>query len=202
MLTSPASPDAFPHAPCDGLILAGGAGRRVGGQDKGWLRWQGEALIQHATARLSPQVDRVLISANRSLEQYARLGHPVLCDLRDGFCGPLAGVEAGLLSTRADLLLCVPCDAPGFPLDLRTRLEAALTESDDAAVVSLNGRLQPVFALLRVHTRTRLREYLDAGGRKVGAWLGSLSLRPVDFSDQAEAFENRNHPESLDPATS
>jgi len=189
------------HARCDGLVLAGGEGRRVGGQDKGWLQWQGQALIAHALERFLPQVDAVSISANRNLSRYAALGHPVLGDLRSGYCGPLAGMEAALFATRADLLLCVPCDVPEFPLDLRQRLQSALGHNEDAAVASLYGRLQPVFVLLRTRTLTSLSAYLDGGGRKVGEWLGTLSLRIVDFSDAAGAFENRNHPENLDAAS-
>jgi len=190
------------HARCEGLVLAGGEGRRVGGQDKGWLQWRGQALIIHALERLRPQVDVVSISANRNLSRYAVLGHPVLGDLRSGYCGPLAGIEAALFATRADLLLCVPCDAPELPMDLRQRLESALEPDNDAAVVSLHGRLQPVFVLLRTRTLTSLSVYLDGGGRKVGEWLGTLSLRNVDFSGAAEAFQNLNHPENLDAASS
>ena len=189
------------HARCHGLILAGGEGRRVGGQDKGWLQWQGQALVTHALERLLPQVDAVSISANRNFSRYAALGHPVLGDLRSGYCGPLAGMEAALFATRGELLLCVPCDVPGFPLDLRQRLQSALGRNDDAAVVSLHGQLQPVFVLLQTRTRTSLSAYLDGGGRKVGEWLRTLSLQVVDFGDAAEAFENRNHPENLDAAS-
>jgi len=45
-----------------GLILAGGQARRMGGTDKASVRLNGRRLIDHVRNRLTPQVDRVLIS--------------------------------------------------------------------------------------------------------------------------------------------
>ena len=49
-----------------GLILAGGRGQRLGGVDKGLQPWRGRPLVDHALARLAPQVSEVMISANRN----------------------------------------------------------------------------------------------------------------------------------------
>ena len=59
-------PSATPFAVA-GLVLAGGRGSRVGGADKGWIEYCGPPLIQRAMLRMQPQVDELLISANRSL---------------------------------------------------------------------------------------------------------------------------------------
>jgi molybdopterin-guanine dinucleotide biosynthesis protein A len=44
-----------------GLILAGGAGRRVGGSDKGLLSYRGRPLIAQVVQRLGPQVGALMI---------------------------------------------------------------------------------------------------------------------------------------------
>ena len=49
-----------------GVILAGGQGRRMGGVDKGLQNLNGRPLVQWVLARLTPQVDTVLINANGS----------------------------------------------------------------------------------------------------------------------------------------
>ena len=49
-----------PRAQITGLVLAGGQGRRVGGQDKGRMMWGGSPLAEHALARLRPQVGALL----------------------------------------------------------------------------------------------------------------------------------------------
>ncbi len=43
-----------------GVILAGGLARRMGGEDKGLVDFQGQPLINHVIKRLLPQVDQLL----------------------------------------------------------------------------------------------------------------------------------------------
>jgi len=181
------------NTPLTGLILAGGAGSRMGGADKGWLLWKNRPLIEYALERLSPQVDRVLISANRNLERYRNLGVEVLTDHRPDLPGPLAGIEAGLLAAQPGYLLVVPCDAPGFPLDLAARL---LRANASAAFARTPERTQPLFALLHTDLLADLQNALDHGERRVHAWLGNIGALTVDFDDSA-AFVNLNTPQSL-----
>jgi molybdopterin-guanine dinucleotide biosynthesis protein A len=91
-----------------GLILAGGAGRRLGGIDKGLMLLEGRPLVHWVAEALRPQVSRLLISANRHPEQYQQLGWPVLADAwpssddpsrtpdQDRYQGPLAGIATAL----------------------------------------------------------------------------------------------------------
>ncbi|MGD8546878.1 MAG: NTP transferase domain-containing protein, partial [Thiohalophilus sp.] len=60
-----------------GIILAGGLARRMQGQDKGLLPYQGRPLIEHVSERLRPQVARICINTNRHLETYRAYGYPV-----------------------------------------------------------------------------------------------------------------------------
>ena len=75
-----------------GLILAGGAGRRVEGRDKGLIDWQGKPLVQHVALRLRPQVGQLIISCNRNIETYRELADKTVTDSRRDFQGPLAGL--------------------------------------------------------------------------------------------------------------
>ena len=59
-----------------GLVLAGGQGSRMGGRDKGWSSC-GRAAGGHAARWLAPQVGRLIISANRNADSYARYGEVV-----------------------------------------------------------------------------------------------------------------------------
>ena len=49
-----------------GLVLAGGQGSRMGGVDKGLQPFRGKAMAAHAIERLAPQVDEILVNANRN----------------------------------------------------------------------------------------------------------------------------------------
>ena len=181
-----------------GLILAGGAARRMGGGDKGLTMLAGKPLIEYALARLAPQVDALIINANRNLDRYADYGCPVAADLQQGFQGPLAGMASGLKETTTEFMVCAPCDSPLLPEDLVQRLFRQLREQDAELSVAHNGeRLQPVFALMRTALAGSLLAFLEGGGRKIDQWFQRHQLAVADFSDQPAAFSNVNSPEEL-----
>ena len=185
-------------APITGVILAGGAGRRMGGVDKGLQELDGQPLVQRVLVRLAPQVDSVLISANRNRERYAGFGCPVLGDTIPGYAGPLAGLQAALAHAGTPLLVSAPCDSPFLPADLVARLRAALeAKAADLAVARADGRVHRAFCLLRRELRPGLDAFLASGERRVGLWHASLKVVEVDFDDQAEAFANVNTLEDL-----
>ncbi len=179
-----------------GLILAGGRGQRLGGVDKGLQPWRGTPLVDHALARLVPQVREVLVSANRNAADYAARGVRVLADASDDFPGPLAGVLAGLRAASTPWLAVVPCDSPRLPVDLFARLAAGVGDASGAVV--LRERLEPVCCLLSTALADDLERYLADGGRKVEGWVARHAV-PVKFDrpEDAEAFANVNTPEDL-----
>jgi len=180
------------------IILAGGRATRMNGVDKGLMLLQQTPLIQHVINRLSPQVDEILINANRELAQYQAFNLPVLQDENSDFLGPLAGISLGLKHGQNEYLLTVPCDSPLFPLDLAQRLMAALLEHQaDIAVVSSDDKVHPVFCLCKKSVLPSLKQYLAQGERRVSAWQKSLNYIEVDFSDCGDAFVNLNTLEDL-----
>lgn len=175
-----------------GLVLAGGQGRRMGGVDKGLQAWQGRPLVAHVLEALRPQVSRVLISANRHLDQYAAWGDPVLPDPPGlAFAGPLAGLLAGLQAVPEDAwLLTAPCDSPRLPADLATRLLRA-AEPHGLAYAQAE-REHPTHALLHARWREPLARHLQSGGRAVLRWMQGEPHGVARFDDEA-AFRNFNH---------
>ena len=183
------------------VILAGGLGRRMGGVDKGLQLINGQPMVQQVLDRLQPQVGKVLINANRHLDDYKGFGVPICSDSISGYAGPLAGIHAALLQTNTAYLVSVPCDSPLLPNDLVSRLSVALSEhqADAAVVVTGNAEQQqrhPVFLMLKSDVRTSLEHYLNTGGRKVDDWLASLNCVDVPFEDET-AFTNVNTPEDI-----
>lgn len=177
------------------MILAGGEGRRVGGADKGLLDYQGKPLVAHVIERLAPQVDTLLISANRNLEDYLDFGYPVVTDVSAERLGPLAGIAAGLAACKTPWLLACPCDCPHLPADLVTQLMAGRGAAPLAMAVTPEG-MQPTFMLCRRELLPLLEAYLAAGERKVAAWCRNQQAVQVMFAD-AGAFRNLNTPADL-----
>ncbi|MEN8178730.1 MAG: molybdenum cofactor guanylyltransferase MobA [Pseudomonadota bacterium] len=185
-----------------GVILAGGQASRMDGRDKGLIRLNDRPLIEHVIAAIRPQVDAILINANRNIEHYRSYGYPVISDRIPDYAGPLAGMLAALQQTDSELLLCVPCDGPWLPADLLSRLQSAMQESAAEISCAHDGeRLHPVFALLKQSVRQPLADYIDTGGRAVHRWFKSRKLAQVDFSDCPELFININTAEELQRAT-
>jgi len=181
-----------------GLILAGGQSRRMAGEDKGLILFKNKPLIHYSIKRLDPQVDQLIINANRHLDDYKAFGYDVIVDSLTGFCGPLAGMLSAMQSVDTDYILTVPCDSPTISLQLRQRMmETLLLEKADLAVAYDGERLQPVFSLLPCRLHKDLERYLADGGRKIDLWLSRFKMAVVDFSDQKDCFLNFNRPDEI-----
>jgi molybdopterin-guanine dinucleotide biosynthesis protein A len=188
-----------------GLILAGGRGSRMGGVDKGLQNFNGIPLALHTLMRLGPQVETVMVNANRNLSAYESFGASVWPDASGDFAGPLSGFLVGLERAETPYLLTVPCDTPRLPLDLAERLASALVrEGADIAMAaapevkpdgSTEVRAQPVFCLLKIELSESLVVFTHAGGRKIDAWTAQHKTVLVPFdtpTDDPLAFANIN----------
>ncbi|SFX75609.1 molybdenum cofactor guanylyltransferase MobA [Marinospirillum alkaliphilum] len=179
-----------------GVILAGGEGRRMGGQDKGWVEYEGQPLIHHVITRLQPQVDQLLINANRNQQAYEALGFRVIGDLQEGFHGPLMGILTGLQSAETEWVIFAPCDGPFLPLDLVSQLlQATRTDNTRIAVAADGERLQPVVVLLHTSLASPLQQAMQQGERKPDRWYASIGMTQVDFDPRT--LRNFNRPEEL-----
>ena len=188
-----------------GLILAGGRGSRMGGVDKGLQNFNGIPLALHTLMRLGPQVESVMVNANRNLSAYESFGAAVWPDASADFAGPLSGFLVGLERAETPYMLTVPCDTPRLPLDLAERLaEALIREDADIAMAAAPEtddqgqtqiRTQPVFCLLKSELAESLVKFTHAGGRKIDAWTAQHKTVIVPFDgpgDDPLAFANVN----------
>ena len=170
------------------IVLSGGRATRMSGVDKGLVLLQNKPLIAHVIARLQPQVDEILINANREIAQYEAFGLPVLkdedADFPESFIGPLAGFSLGLQHAKHGYVLTVQCDSPLLPLDLSERLLSGMAASRaDIAVASSEENAHPVFCLMKKSVLPSLLAYIKSGEHKVSVWQKSQKYIEVDFSD-------------------
>jgi molybdenum cofactor guanylyltransferase len=190
------------EAKITGLVLAGGMGRRMDSRDKGLVPFKGKPMVQHAIERLAPQVDKLIVNANRNVETYAAFGHRIVSDEVSGFAGPLAGLHAGMRACTNAVatanehdrrwIVTIPCDSPMLPLDLVQRLfEVAQNENAEIAVAVTDEGAQPVFALYRLSLLESLEAFLNAGERKIDKWSAQRRVANVAFEDTS-AFANIN----------
>ncbi|MBF0162311.1 MAG: molybdenum cofactor guanylyltransferase MobA [Magnetococcales bacterium] len=189
-----------------GLILAGGLARRMGsGADKALLPLAGRPLLAHVMERLSPQVERVVVSANGDPARLAAFGAPVVADLRDGYQGPLAGIEAAFVATDAEWILSVAVDLPFLPTDLLAKMqEPVRQDSDHTMVVAQSaGQCHYVVALWPRRVLPPLTETLVRQQFSLRDWFRQHPHQQRVFAplaDGTDPFFNINRPADLQTA--
>ncbi|XHX67473.1 molybdenum cofactor guanylyltransferase MobA [Photorhabdus akhurstii] len=177
-----------------GVILAGGRATRMGGNDKGLIFLNKKPLYQHIADKLLPQVDELIINANRNLDIYRQSGYQIIPDLTPDFFGPLSGMLTALKSASHDWVMFAPCDVPNLPTDLVTRLWQGKQQAL-ATYVNDGNRAHPTIALLHRSLFPQLENYLADGERKLILFMHKIKAIAVQFDDNPTAFTNLNTPE-------
>ena len=176
----------------DGIVLAGGASRRMGAH-KPLMPFAGGRLIDAVIARAAPQIRRLAVNVPRAMAQdYPHTD--VVPDLFDAPLGPLCGVVTGLDWLAGDWLATFPCDAPFLPRDLVAQLTRAARDRPVVAV--RDGRVQAVCALWPKQALPGLRAEL-ARFRSMRATLQAFGAIEVEIAAGPHAFFNVNAPEDL-----
>lgn len=192
-----------PHLPpCSILLLAGGRGRRMGGQDKGLVAWRGQPLIAHLHGVVRPLTDDLIISCNRNAEHYKAYADRLVSDAESDFPGPLAGILAGLAAARHDWLLVLPCDAPLIDHALLQALrETAGDDTTTPVMVQQGEQWQPMFCLLPRTALGRLQAEWQKGERSPLRTLLRLDARACCCAVDDPRLANLNTPQLLSQTT-
>jgi molybdopterin-guanine dinucleotide biosynthesis protein A len=174
-------------------VLAGGQARRLGGIDKALLVHEGRPLAERTIAALGDGYAQVLLSHNRTGELPVQVRR--VADLRPGFPGPLAGIEALLAASSAPWLLTVPVDLARIPEGLAERLAEAAAPGQGVCAHDADGE-QPLVALWPVPaSRLAVAAALDAGERAVHRVQALLGFGRCELSPWR--FGNLNTPADL-----
>ena len=107
------------------LILCGGKGARLGGQDKPLLSLGSDKIIDHLLTHLEPQTGEIVISCSRNVARYEAYELRIVVDESPDE-GPLGGLQSAFKAIDTEWALTCPGDTPFLTRELVTRL------SDDA----------------------------------------------------------------------
>jgi len=180
------------------VVLAGGESIRFG-SDKALAQLRGQPLIARVLSGLRAAGFAQVAVAAKDPGRYAAVasGVELLTDARPQQT-PLAGLAAGLLASRHDLVFACAADMP-FAADaaLIDALCAAIADHD-AAVPQAGGSLQPLCALWRRAPCLKAADELLAGPRPAGprAILQMVRAARLDWAD-ARPFLDADTPEAL-----
>ena len=183
---------AIPEPPV-GVVLAGGLGRRLGG-DKAIVELEGRPLALYPLEALHEVCDEVAVVAKRDTLLPPLSGLADLWIEPDAPRHPLTGVVHALRLAAGRAILVVAVDLP--LMDAATLRAIAATGPGGAAAVlpRVHGRLQPLCALYTPRALAGLEAFDEAArATDVVAALGICELQPADPT----AFYNVNRPEDL-----
>jgi len=183
-------------APLHGLLLSGGASRRMQ-RDKALLEYRGETQLLRAWRLLREVCEPAFVSMRaEQLGDPLRAGLPHLLDTYDAV-GPVAGILSAQDAYPQAAWLVIACDLPLLDIGtLRSLLEARDPSQDATAFVSrLDGQPEPLCAIWEPSSHALLKQRFDAGRwcpRKALSILRTRLLPPP-----GGALDNINTPDEL-----
>ena len=172
----------------DAVVLAGGAGRRLGGVDKATVAVAGRTLLDRALAAVADARTTVVVGPDRDLPAGVRTTQE-----QPPGGGPVAALAAGLAALDPDgahVVVVLACDMPFLEATAVKRLAVAASGDDDparpadgAVLVDEDGRRQPLAAAYRRESLERavdgLGEVRDAAMRNLARCLTIVEI-PAD----------------------
>jgi molybdopterin-guanine dinucleotide biosynthesis protein A len=176
------------------LVLAGGGSRRMG-RPKAWLEVGDKFLLRYVVDRLAPAFSEVMVSFAEPEQLEEPLPYRIVFD-RKRSAGPLAGIEAGLLATRNEVVFAVACDMPYVTQDVAHMATAAARRSD-AAIPRVAGRPEPVCGAYGRSALRAITEALNAGRLKTADAIADLDVTWLEGLDP-DLFRSLNTPEDLE----
>ena len=178
------------------VVLCGGKGARLHGQDKPLILVESRRIIDHILEQLEQQVANILLSCSRNVALYEALGYQVVVDSEPAR-GPLAGIVESVQFVYTEWMLTVPGDVPFLPKTLISRLSESAQNSGIAVPLVAEQR-ENLFLLMNRHQRQDLQNFYSNGGTAVKYWLDKISAQPTDLSDLDNCFLNINTYADLD----
>jgi molybdopterin-guanine dinucleotide biosynthesis protein A len=178
-----------------GVVLAGGRGRRIGG-DKATVELDGVALLRYPLRALTAVTTTQAVVAKRDTRLPELPGEVAVWHEPDEPRHPLVGVMHALRAASGHPVLCCAVDMP--LLDAATL--ARLLDADDGrqacVVPRADGRLEPLCALWHPWALDGLGRLPDAPEMAMRDVVASLDPLEVAFPDP-RPFANVNAPEDL-----
>ena len=180
------------------LLLCGGKGARLGGQDKPLLSLGSDKIIDHLLTRLKPQTGEIVISCSRNVARYEAYELRIVVDEAPDE-GPLGGLQSAFKAVNTEWALTCPGDIPFLTSELVTKLSLD-AERQGVAVPFADNERQNLCLLINRKRRNELVAFYAQGGRAVKRWLDIASIQSTDLSELGSSFFNVNTARELEEA--
>ncbi len=130
---------------CTGVILAGGANRRLPGKKKAFQKVGNETILENIYDVFSNLFKEVIIVVNEPRE-FAGLNMSVVTDVFPSKCA-LAGLHAGLFYASFPYAYVTACDTPFVKQDVVEYIVSQIEPSYDVIIPRTDDGLETLFAV-------------------------------------------------------
>ncbi len=184
-------------------MLAGGAGRRLGGADKALVEVGRLPLAQRVHNALAAAGCHEAVAVGGPAGPLSNMGYRTVADRWPGQ-GPLGGIVTGLGAVVTPLALVLACDLPALSSRrLAALVQAAADHPDtDVVVPRVDGRDQPLLAVYRTAARPHLEQAFADGVRSVHVALGRMEVTVWPVTGTVDDFADVDTPADLTRARS
>ena len=165
------------------LIIIGGQSRRMGGGIKSLLEFNNKNIFDRILEKLTPQIEKIIISCNSENEKLAKYRLPVIKDLKEGYLGPLAGIHSAMNwsvnnTSEVEWLITLPGDTPFIPDDIISKFQKQISKNIKIILAKSNNKIHPIIGAWHISLFRSLDRHLEIGTRKILSWA---ELHPIGF---------------------
>lgn len=179
------------------LILAGGKGRRMGGQNKALLQLEQKTFLSRLADALSGFEEK-LISLQDASWLVDSSFSPVFDEETDR--GPIEGLRRALSLCSSDALLVVACDIPLFSKELAAALIQASEGFDAVICQDRTGKLHPLCGIYSKQCLPVIEALISQENYRVTSIMKMVSSTVFSLGDSVfpdMLLSNVNTPEAL-----
>ncbi|PAY15322.1 hypothetical protein CKO51_32455 [Rhodopirellula sp. SM50] len=182
-----------------GVVLCGGASKRMGRDKAALTTHQGHSFLEHACRRLQAHCQVVCVSSSSERDTDVQR----IPDPPDSH-GPISGIHASLSFARDhgfDACVFTPVDTPSITsTDLQTLIDVFANHRDQVVCAVSDqtpDHIEPLIAIYPVTLFDVIDQSIDDGQYSPRRLLRSLPIITVPLS--AASCRNINTPSDLDP---
>ncbi len=188
----------------DGAVLAGGQNSRFGGRVKANMLVGDKPIVKKTLEILDSVFSTTMIITNYSQEFSDYINYKMFEDIYKKV-GPLGGIHSALTHSSAEAVFVVACDMPGLSEKLIRQLsEFFLMSSSEVLIPSINGNIEPLYAIYSSKIAGRLDDYLLSGRNyAIRSFLDNVKVEYCEIpatKENMSAFSNINTPDDLEKA--
>lgn len=172
-----------------GCILTGGKNRRMEGNKKLFLSYNGERFFERILRAFTP-FERVYLSVDEKAP-YEGAKLPMIVDRYQGI-GAMGGIYSALSECTEEALFFAACDMPHIDNETVQRVIEAYRSNPRLTLVEADGRIQPLFGIYPKELLPVVEQQIQLKNYRMRSLLERIPYHTVPLTAGSRAADNIN----------